>query len=110
TEVHGEHRDKKLKKPETIFACQACGHQSRKWLGKCPECGEWNSFVEERERSASNSTARSSFKMREVAAVAYSEIESQDEARISSGVNEFDRVLGGGLVPGTLVLIGGDPG
>src|SRR6185503_16881302 len=110
TEVHGEHRDKELKKPETIFACQACGHQSRKWLGKCPECGEWNSFVEERERSATKGTARSSFKMREVAAVAYSEIESQDETRISSGVDEFDRVLGGGLVPGTLVLIGGDPG
>jgi DNA repair protein RadA/Sms len=99
-----------LKKPETIFACQNCGHQSRKWLGKCPECGEWNSLVEERERTAKKATTRSGFKLREVTAVAYSEIESQDETRISSGVTEFDRVLGGGLVPGTLVLIGGDPG
>jgi DNA repair protein RadA/Sms len=99
-----------LKKPETIFACQNCGYQSRKWLGKCPECGEWNSLVEERERNAKAKTSRSSFKLREVSAVAYSEIESQDEVRISSGVTEFDRVLGGGIVPGTLVLIGGDPG
>jgi DNA repair protein RadA/Sms len=99
-----------LKKPETIFACQSCGHQSRKWLGKCPECGEWNSLVEERERTTKKGSGRSGFKLREVAAVAYSEIESQDETRISSGVTEFDRVLGGGIVPGTLVLIGGDPG
>jgi DNA repair protein RadA/Sms len=99
-----------LKKPETIFACQNCGHQSRKWLGKCPECGEWNSLVEERERTTKKGTTRSGFKLREVTAIAYSEIESQDETRISSGVTEFDRVLGGGLVPGTLVLIGGDPG
>ena len=99
-----------MKKPETIFACQNCGHQSRKWLGKCPECGEWNSLVEERERTAKKGLTRSGFKLRDVTAIAYSEIESQDETRISSGVTEFDRVLGGGLVPGTLVLIGGDPG
>jgi DNA repair protein RadA/Sms len=99
-----------LKTPETIFACQNCGHQSRKWLGKCPECGEWNSLVEERARSAKKAGTRNGFKLREVAAVAYSEIESQDETRIASGVTEFDRVLGGGIVPGTLVLIGGDPG
>jgi DNA repair protein RadA/Sms len=99
-----------MKKPETIFACQNCAYQSRKWLGKCPECGEWNSLVEERERTNQKRSSRSSFKLREVAAVAYSEVESQDEARISSGVTEFDRVLGGGIVPGTLVLIGGDPG
>ena len=99
-----------MKKPETIFACQNCGHQSRKWLGKCPECGEWNSLVEERERTTRKGAGRTGFKLREVEAVAYSEIESQDETRISSGVTEFDRVLGGGIVPGTLVLIGGDPG
>jgi len=99
-----------MKKAESIFICQACGHQSRKWLGKCPECGEWNSLVEERERVAAKSGKRSAFKLRDVSAIAYSEIESQDETRVSSGVTEFDRVLGGGLVPGTLVLIGGDPG
>jgi DNA repair protein RadA/Sms len=97
------------RKTETIFFCQNCGHQSRKWLGKCPECGEWNSLVEER-APGKKGASRSGFKLRDVAAVAYSEIESQDEVRISSGVSEFDRVLGGGIVPGTLVLIGGDPG
>jgi DNA repair protein RadA/Sms len=97
-----------LKKPETIFACQNCGHQSRKWLGKCPECGEWNSLVEERVQDPKRT--RHSFRAREVEAIPYSEIESQDDVRITSGVTEFDRVLGGGIVPGTLVLIGGDPG
>jgi DNA repair protein RadA/Sms len=94
----------------TIFTCQNCGHQSGKWLGKCPECGEWNSLIEERAPTARKGIARHGFKLREVAAVAYGDIESQDETRTPSGVTEFDRVLGGGIVPGTLVLIGGDPG
>lgn len=98
-----------LKKTETIYACQNCGHQSRKWLGKCPECGEWNSLIEERAQPAKKG-GRSGFQLRDVSAVAYTEIESQDDVRVSSGVTEFDRVLGGGIVPGTLVLIGGDPG
>src|SRR6185295_13123170 len=101
---------KSLKKAETTFVCQNCGHQSRKWLGKCPDCGEWNSLIEERARTPGKGAARTSLKLREVSAIAYSEIESQDEVRVSSGVTEFDRVLGGGIVPGTLVLIGGDPG
>ena len=99
-----------MKKTDTIFACQNCGHQSRKWLGKCPECGEWNSLVEERAQPVKQGSTRSSFSLRQVAAVPFSEIESQDDVRISSGLDEFDRVLGGGIVPGTLVLIGGDPG
>ena len=99
-----------LKNTETIFVCQNCGHQSRKWLGKCPECGEWNSLVEERARASQKGSVRATFQTREVEAIAYTEIESQDDVRIASGVTEFDRVLGGGIVPGTLVLIGGDPG
>ncbi|HEV7395536.1 MAG TPA: DNA repair protein RadA [Pyrinomonadaceae bacterium] len=99
-----------MKKTDTTFVCQNCGHQSRKWLGKCPECGEWNSLVEERLRPATKANARRSFALKDAEAVPYHEIESQDEVRIPSGVNEFDRVLGGGIVPGTLVLIGGDPG
>src|SRR2546426_1365605 len=94
----------------TIFICQSCGYQSRKWLGKCPECGEWNSLVEERVVTSKKGAGRSGFRLREPKAVAYTEIESQDDVRISSGVTEFDRVLGGGIVPGTLVLLGGDPG
>jgi DNA repair protein RadA/Sms len=100
------------KAPATVYVCQNCGHQSRKWLGKCPDCGEWNSLVEERARALrkESATARSGFRLREVEPVAYSAIESQDDTRIPSGVAEFDRVLGGGIVPGSLSLIGGDPG
>ncbi|MCA1850294.1 MAG: DNA repair protein RadA, partial [Acidobacteria bacterium] len=97
----------------TIYVCQKCGHQERKWLGKCPDCGEWNSFVEERARVAAKkegAAMRGGFQLREVKPVAYAEIESQDDARVSSGIEEFDRVLGGGVVPGSLVLIGGEPG
>jgi DNA repair protein RadA/Sms len=99
-----------MKKPETIYTCQKCGHQSQKWLGKCPECGEWNSLVEERAQPVKKGSARSNFSLRDVSAVRFSDIESQDDVRVPSGVAEFDRVLGGGIVPGTLVLIGGDPG
>jgi DNA repair protein RadA/Sms len=97
-------------KKETLFVCQHCGHQAAKWLGKCPECGEWNSLVEEKSQPTRRSGARNGFKLRDVSAVPFTEIEPQDDVRITSGVTEFDRVLGGGIVPGTLVLIGGDPG
>ena len=105
--------EKVAKSPATVYVCQNCGHQARKWLGKCPDCGEWNSFVEERARVApkkEGAASRGGFQLREVKPVAYREIESQDDARVSSGIEEFDRVLGGGVVPGSLVLIGGDPG
>jgi DNA repair protein RadA/Sms len=107
------------KQPATIYVCQNCGNQSRKWLGKCPDCGEWNSFVEEKFRPTAQTTGKSVSSagarfsvggFREVKPVAYGEIESQDEARTSSGIDEFDRVLGGGIVEGSLVLIGGAPG
>jgi DNA repair protein RadA/Sms len=96
-----------MKKTETVFVCQSCGHKSGKWLGKCPECGEWNSLLEEKHQT---SRRQNGFRLREVTAVAFTEIEPQDDRRLPSGVTEFDRVLGGGIVPGTLVLIGGDPG
>lgn len=100
------------KAASTIYVCQNCGHQARKWLGKCPDCGAWNSYVEERERAIgkSSATSRSGFHLREVKPVAYDQIESQDDTRVASGLTEFDRVLGGGIVPGSLVLIGGEPG
>src|SRR5215471_2877684 len=98
------------KPANTIFLCQNCGYESRKWLGKCPECGEWNSLVEERVVTTKKGAGREGFRLREAKAIAYDQIESQDDTRVSSGVTEFDRVLGGGIVPGTLVLLGGDPG
>jgi DNA repair protein RadA/Sms len=99
-----------MKKTETVFVCQNCGHPSGKWLGKCPECGEWNSLVEEKQQASRKGNTRNGFKLREVSAIAFTEIEPQDDRRLPSGVTEFDRVLGGGIVPGTLVMIGGDPG
>ncbi|MGH9940793.1 MAG: DNA repair protein RadA [Pyrinomonadaceae bacterium] len=104
------------KGPTTVYVCQNCGNQSRKWLGKCPDCGAWNAYVEERAApvqksgSASGGRGAAAFRLREVKPIAYGDIESQDEARVSSGIDEFDRVLGGGVVPGSLVLLGGEPG
>lgn len=100
------------KDPKTIFVCQNCGGQSRKWLGQCTDCGEWNTLVEERFRPSAASAAASSFSgmYQAVSPVAFDGIESQDESRTASGIEEFDRVLGGGIVAGSLVLIGGAPG
>lgn len=107
------------KQPATIYVCQNCGRQERKWSGRCPDCGEFNTFVEEKFRPTAQPTGKSSVAsntrlgadaFRIVKPMAYSEIESQDDARTSSGIEEFDRVLGGGIVAGSLVLIGGSPG
>jgi len=102
----------KSKSLKLVFVCQQCGAQQPRWMGKCPDCGEWNSLIEERPATATPeaSPRGGMFRMRETATVAYQDIESQDDARQSSGIEEFDRVLGGGIVPGSLVLIGGDPG
>jgi DNA repair protein RadA/Sms len=99
-------------KQKTIFACQECGAQSSKWLGRCPDCGAWNSLVEE--RAAPETTAAGTEKRYTLAASSgsqlYAEIDTITAERLSSGIGEFDRVLGGGVVPGSLVLIGGEPG
>jgi DNA repair protein RadA/Sms len=102
----------KSKGPKLVFVCQQCGSQQPKWMGKCPDCGDWNSLVEEKPATLQSETSPRGgmFRMRDVATVAYQDIESQDDARQPSGIDEFDRVLGGGIVPGSLVLIGGDPG
>ena len=94
--------------PATIYFCQNCGSQSRKWLGQCPDCGEWNTLVEERFRPTPAGGGRTA--ARSVAPTAFRDIEPQDDSRSPSGIDEFDRVLGGGIVPGSLVLIGGAPG
>src|SRR3954469_11843170 len=91
----------------TIFACTSCGHQSAKWHGRCPGCEEWNTLVEERAAAApaSRRSGKASIKP-----VALAEVEAPHVPRLVTGIGEFDRVLGGGLVPGSLVLIGGAPG
>jgi DNA repair protein RadA/Sms len=102
----------KSKAQKLVFVCQQCGSQQPRWMGKCPDCGEWNSLVEEKATSVQpgSSPRGGMFRMREVTPLDYQDIESQDDARQPSGIEEFDRVLGGGIVPGSLVLIGGDPG
>ncbi|MBL8181928.1 MAG: DNA repair protein RadA [Blastocatellia bacterium] len=97
------------KQPSSIFVCQNCGAQQRKWLGQCPDCGEWNTYAEERFRATATKTA-AAYSGIMSAPTAFREIESQDDKRTSSGIDEFDRVLGGGIVAGSLVLIGGAPG
>jgi DNA repair protein RadA/Sms len=101
-------------KQKTVFACQECGAQSPKWLGRCPECGGWNTFVEERQLPASATAGAVAPQRYALAAAAgpqlYAEIDTVVAERLSTGVDEFDRVLGGGVVPGSLVLIGGEPG
>jgi DNA repair protein RadA/Sms len=100
-------------KQKTVFACQECGAQSAKWLGRCAECGAWNSLVEERPVPAAvtaGATEQRYSLARTTGPQLYAEIDTVVAERLSTGVGEFDRVLGGGVVPGSLVLIGGEPG
>src|SRR3989344_1368172 len=89
------------------FVCQQCGYRSASFLGKCPNCGEWNSLVEQ---IAQEQKSESRIQRAEVELVRLSEVKSQKFPRIATGFLEFDRVLGGGIVPGSIVLIAGDPG
>jgi len=89
----------------TRFVCKECGNESAKWLGRCPGCGSWNSLLEE--SGPKRMSARS---VRKIQPVALSDIPNSPLYRYSSGMIELDRVLGGGIVPGSLVLLGGDPG
>ncbi|MDL2268771.1 DNA repair protein RadA [Desulfosarcina sp. OttesenSCG-928-A07] len=97
------------KSPKTLFACQSCGYESPKWMGRCTECGAWDAFTETR-RQADFSKNRTLTDSRTNVPVPIDDAPLLDEVRLSTGIGEFDRVLGGGLVTGSLVLIGGDPG
>ena len=92
---------------KSIFFCQNCGHEETKWLGQCPMCKEWNTFVEENVSVSKSSTVKLA---KEAEVVALKNIETDSEERIHTQIQELDRVLGGGIVPGSLVLVGGDPG
>ena len=93
----------------TVFFCQNCGYESPKWMGQCPGCREWNTFVEETVDKKSTGKVKDERKAA-AAPVCLSSVKMEEEERISSGLEELDRVLGGGIVPGSLVLVGGDPG
>ena len=97
------------RKIRSAFFCQNCGHQSPKWLGKCPQCGEWNTFVEEIINN-DNKLGSSYKNKRANKPVLVSDIDYSQEERIVTKDSELNRVLGGGIVPGSLVLLGGDPG
>ena len=92
---------------KSVFFCQNCGHEENKWLGQCPMCKEWNTFVEEAVSTIKSSTVKL---VKEAEVVALKDIKTNNEERVQSRIRELDRVLGGGIVPGSLVLVGGDPG
>lgn len=92
-------------KTKTVFVCNECGYESLKWIGKCPGCGSWNTFVEEFEQEKAKADIKSSSHP-----VKLESIEIVNEERYGTGLGELDRVLGGGVVKGSLVLVGGDPG
>lgn len=95
-------------KDKTIYICSNCAYQSQRWQGKCPECGEWNTFEEKRVVGGKTKPGRSGAVLGQI--LALSEVGELKFDRISSGVSELDTVLGGGIVPGSLLLLGGDPG
>lgn len=99
-----------MAKQKTKFCCQECGYDSPKWLGKCPGCQAWNTFVEEIETISKTQMTHSSLLHTKEKAVSIINIKSGEEQRILTGNKELNRVLGGGLVPGSLLLVGGDPG
>lgn len=102
-----------MAKSKTIFYCQSCGYESAKWLGKCPSCNSWNTFAEEivtKQETSKNEWRQESVKSRPNKPRTLEEIETSHDIRWNSGDHELNRVLGGGVVPGSLILIGGEPG
>src|SRR4051794_20771486 len=94
----------------SLHVCSQCGHSSSKWFGQCPGCGEWNTLVEEARPAAAGGRARGGGSGPALRPVALADVSAPAVARLTSGIGELDRVLGGGLVPGSLVLLGGAPG
>jgi DNA repair protein RadA/Sms len=103
-----------MPRPTSIHVCSACGHESARWAGQCPGCGEWNTLVEEvrpaARRTSGGGSGGAKRRAGAVKPVALSEVVAEERTRLSTGIGELDNVLGGGIVPGSLVLIGGAPG
>jgi DNA repair protein RadA/Sms len=98
-----------MAKTKTVFVCRSCGFEAPKWIGKCPSCGEWNTFSEEIVVKT-NTTSAAFFSPNDNSPVRIHEVDSKSQARIDTRIVELNRVLGGGLVRGSVVLIGGEPG
>src|SRR5262249_32069098 len=104
-----------MPRPTSIHVCSACGHEAARWAGRCPDCGEWNTLLEQvrdprpaaRTRGVGGSLSRGGAAVRPVA---LRDVDAVEHARLPTGIGELDTVLGGGIVPGSLVLIGGAPG
>ena len=99
-----------MAKAKTIFVCNECGYESAKWLGKCPACNEWNSFVEEKIQSTKDNVVAGVENKKVNKPMALNSVEGKESFRTSTGFSELDRVLGGGIVKGSLILVGGEPG
>ncbi len=101
-----------MEKIKTKYVCQSCGYESAKWMGRCPGCNEWNTLVEEfvEEKKAKRGAAFVHSASAKLKPERLANVVSQEETRVHTNSREFDRVLGGGIVPGSLVLVGGDPG
>lgn len=95
------------KAKRSVFFCQNCGHEESKWLGQCPMCREWNTFVEEKAAPVGSGAVKA---VREAEVVSLNSVCADGDERVKTGIEELDRVLGGGIVQGSLVLVGGDPG
>lgn len=98
-----------MAKVKTQFVCQNCGYSSPRFLGRCPNCGAWNQMVEEREQPASAAKSNFTISGRATEPEKINTVNIQKEPRVKTELNELNRVLGGGVVPGSLILIGGDP-
>ena len=99
-----------MAKTNTVFFCNECGYESPKWLGRCPACNNWNTFVEEKVVSNSSGGSKNKTVKEKSKPIQLKNIEQVKISRINSGFEELDRVLGGGFVNGSLTLIGGEPG
>ena len=104
-----------MAKDKIAYVCSNCGQESAKWIGKCPACGRWNTFQEirvadTRQQAATSAAATAGHQLRKNKVLRLSDISSKDDPRIDMHDSELNRVLGGGLVPGSIVLLGGEPG
>src|ERR1051326_217428 len=102
-----------MSKIKTAFFCSNCGYESAKWLGKCPACNQWNTFIEEvidKGTNKNDSWKNYNSEKRTTSTIALQDVSSKEEIRIVSRDAELNRVLGGGIVPGSIVLLAGEPG